>query len=83
MKKPTIDEKFISAKCKELVKSYFDVFDSIATDVVEELSGTIIGTSEGIALEYTRREGMKQGMKELLRRIHAKAAKQYGTEQGK
>ena len=80
MKRANIDEKFISAKCKELVKSYFDVFDNIATDVVNELSGTIASnTQEGIALEYMRREGMKQGIKEFLRRIHSKASKQDGT----
>lgn len=77
-KKPGIEDKLTSAKCKELVKGYFDVFDVVATEIVDELSGTILSnTSEQIALEYIRREGMKQGIKEFLRRIHHKAAKQY------
>lgn len=75
MKKATIDQKMTSAKCRELVKSYFGVFDVIATELVEETSGTINEkTSDGIALEYMKREGMKMGIKEFLRRIHHKAA---------
>lgn len=75
MKKATIDQKMTSAKCRELVKSYFDVFDVIVTELVEETSGTInMNTAEGIALEYMKREGMKMGIKEFLRRIHHKAA---------
>ena len=69
-----IEEKIISSKCQELVKGYFDVFDNIATEFVDELSGSILSnTTEGIALEYIRREGMKQGIKEFLRRIHSKS----------
>lgn len=81
-KKLTIEDKLMTSKCKELVKGYFDVFDYIVTQIVDETSGTILAnTTEGIALEYIRREGMKQGMKELLRRIHSVAAKQYGDKQ--
>lgn len=76
-----IHDKLISAKCRELVKGYFDVFDDIATDIVDELSTTIQSDrSEGIALEYIRREGMKQGIKEFLRRINSKASKTYEKE---
>ena len=74
-KRITLEDKLIISKCQELVKGYFDVFDVVATNIVDEVSGTIIsGTCEGIALEYIRREGMKQGIKEFLRRIHSKAA---------
>jgi len=78
MKKATIQDKLLSAKCKELVKGSFDVFETITEELVDELSGTIIAnTSDSIALEYMRREGMKQGIKEFLRRIHSKAAQKY------
>jgi len=77
-KKETISDKILTAKCKELVRGYSEVFNEIVTEVVDELSATITSnTTEGISLEYIRREGMKQGIKELLRRIHTKAAKQY------
>lgn len=80
-KKGTIEDKMMTSKCKELVKGYFDVFDYIATQLVNEMGGTILAnTTEGIALEYIRREGMKQGMKEFLRRINTIASKQYGEE---
>jgi len=74
MKKQNIEEKIIASKCRELVKGYFDVFDNIATGIVEEMGGSILAnTTESIALEYMRREGMKQGIKEFLRRIHGKS----------
>jgi len=77
-KNETISDKILTAKCKELVRGYSEVFNEIVTEVVDELSATITSnTTEGISLEYIRREGMKQGIKELLRRIHTKAAKQY------
>lgn len=78
MKRATIEDKLVTARCKELVKGYFDVFDLITTEIVEETTGTILEkTAEGIALEYMKREGMKMGIKEFLRRIHSKAAKNY------
>lgn len=80
-RKGGVEEKIMTSKCQELVKGYFDVFNYIATQIVDELDGTILSnTAEGIALEYIRRDGMKQGMKELLRRIHSIASKKYGNE---
>lgn len=80
-RKGGVEDKIMTSKCQELVKGYFDVFDHVATQIVNELEGTIISnTTEGIALEYIRRDGMKQGMKELLRRIHTIASKKYGDE---
>lgn len=74
-KKLTIEDKLMSAKCRELIKGYFDVFDVVAIEVVEGFSGTILEKSvEGIALEYMKREGIKLGITEFLRRIHNKAA---------
>lgn len=77
-KTQSIQDKQITAKCKELVKNYFDVFDYVSTQLVDEMGGTItLTTPDAIALEYVRREGMKMGMKEFLRRIHTLASRQY------
>ncbi len=76
-----IEDKMMTSKCKELIKGYFDVFDYIATQLVDEMGGTInLPTPDAIALEYMKREGMKMGMKEFLRRIHTLAAKTYGDK---
>lgn len=70
------ESRIIASKCKLLVSDYSEVFNVIATELVDEMMTTInLPTAEGIALEYMKREGMKMGIKEFLRRIHTKAAK--------
>lgn len=69
-----IDQKIISSQCQNLLNTYGDLLISIIEEIKREQDSSITGTSaDEIALEYQKRQGIKQGLTLLIQRINTKA----------
>lgn len=71
----TFDEKILSSKCRELLKSYDDVFKFFYEELVKETNATPIKGTDAfsIAQEYTRREGIREGLRLFIKKIEKNA----------
>lgn len=71
----TFDEKILSSKCRELIKGYEDVLKHFSEEIVNETTSMPIKgeTSFSIAQEYIRREGIREGIKLMIKKINQKA----------
>lgn len=68
------DKQLLSSKCREIIKSHYDVIEVISDEIRKEQTAPINGeTCEEIALEYKFREGIKQGLILFIQRLNSKA----------
>lgn len=67
-------KKMLQAKCQNLLKEYGDIILDFHAQIVKETEGPIIGiTSDEIALEYKRREGIRYGAIQLISKLNNNA----------
>lgn len=67
-------DKILSQKARQLLKEYEDVLLHCSDEIKKEINIPINSeTTEAIALEYVRREGIKQGITLLMQKINSKA----------
>lgn len=73
-----IEEKILRGRCQELLKTYGDILELVLDEVRTQMDGDLNGSVEEIALQYTRRQGIKEGAKLFLSKISAKASNPKG-----
>ena len=69
-----LEHQILSSKCRDILRNNNDVLTYIKDEIFEEQMYPITESNmEGIALEYTRREGIKQGVLLFIQKINSKA----------
>ncbi len=71
----TFDEKILSSKCREIIKTYDDVLKHFYEEIVRESNSVPINGTDAFsyAKETIRREAIREGAKMLIKRIETKA----------
>lgn len=70
----TIENKFLSSKCRGLLTEYGQILEIIIEEIKKEQDSPISEkTADAIALEYVKRQGVKQGLTLLMQKINSKA----------
>lgn len=65
-------DKHLSIKCRNILKEYEDILLHFIEEIKKETEGPINKiTVDEIAMEYSKRQGMKQGALLLLQKITA------------
>jgi len=69
-----IENKVLSSKCRNLLKEYEDVLKLVIDEIRKEQDSPINTTSvEEMALEYSKRQGIRQGLALLMQKLSTKA----------
>jgi len=68
------EDKILVSRCQNLLNTYGDLLLLVAEEIKKEQDGPInLDSVELIALEYKRKQGVKQGLTLLIQRINTKA----------
>lgn len=68
------EDQIVAAKCRNLLKDHSDTLEYICDEIKKEQAAPIAeDTVEAIALEYKRREGIKEGLILLVQKLNKKA----------
>lgn len=69
-----IEKQIISSKCRDLLKNHLDTLTFIIDEIKREQESPItLDTADAIALEYKRRQGIREGLILLMQKLNTKS----------
>ena len=67
-------QNILSAQCRMLLKDYSTALISVIDEIKREQDSPInLTTCESLAMEYKRRQGIKEGLTLLMQRLNTKS----------
>lgn len=69
-----LDRQIISSKCRDILKNHHDTLTYIIDEIKREQESPIhLDTVDKIALEYKKRQGVREGLVLFMQRLNSKA----------
>ena len=78
------DKKVIAGRCKQLLTEYESILKAIIDDEVQQMNtaNSVTGSMEEIAKDAILKEGRKDGMRLLLKKIYLYAGRNTPKQEG-